>query len=196
MEKTIKKWLKALHFNEPTISTLLGGAVIIVVGILIFNYFKTGQTGEIGLGENIENGLTLENEKVLPETHKVAEGEDLWKISEKYYNDGYQWVEIAKANNLDNPDLLAIDQELTLPKLEKKPEIATEAKLSEEKVVAAAETTNAIEGNEYQVQEGDYLWSIALRAYGDGYKWVEIANTNNLLNPDLIEAGQTLTLPR
>ncbi|MGA2968080.1 MAG: LysM peptidoglycan-binding domain-containing protein, partial [Candidatus Levyibacteriota bacterium] len=48
----------------------------------------------------------------------------------------------------------------------------------------------------YTVKSGDYLWSIAIRAYGDGYQWVKIAKANNLTNPDLIFSGNVLQLPR
>lgn len=44
--------------------------------------------------------------------------------------------------------------------------------------------------------KGDHLWGIAVRAYGDGYKWVEIARENNLVNPNLIHPGNVLSLPR
>ncbi len=49
---------------------------------------------------------------------------------------------------------------------------------------------------EYIVQRGDSLWKIAERTYGTGYKWVDIARANNLTNPDIIHAGNTLTLPQ
>ena len=48
----------------------------------------------------------------------------------------------------------------------------------------------------YTVKSGDYLWSIAVRAYGDGYQWVKIVKANNLVNPDLIFSGNVLRLPR
>jgi nucleoid-associated protein YgaU len=44
--------------------------------------------------------------------------------------------------------------------------------------------------------KGDSLWKIAVRAYGDGYKWVSIAKANKLVNPNLIHSGNVLTLPR
>ena len=53
-----------------------------------------------------------------------------------------------------------------------------------------------IAGATYTVVAGDYLWEIAERAYGDGYKWVDIARANNLSNPDLIFVGAKFTLPR
>lgn len=54
----------------------------------------------------------------------------------------------------------------------------------------------SIDGTTYTVVHGDNLWEIAVRAYGNGYKWVEIAKANNLSHPGVIHAGNTLTLPR
>ncbi len=51
-------------------------------------------------------------------------------------------------------------------------------------------------GEIYTVKEGDCLWTIALNTYGDGFRWVDIAQANNLSNPDLIFVDQKLTLPK
>lgn len=51
-------------------------------------------------------------------------------------------------------------------------------------------------GSSYTVKEGDTLWDISQRAYGDPYKWVEISNKNQLQNPDIIHKGNILQLPR
>ena len=53
-----------------------------------------------------------------------------------------------------------------------------------------------ISGNSYTVVKGDYLWDIAIRAYGDGYKWVDIARANKLANPDIIHSGNKFIIPR
>ncbi|MCG2692355.1 LysM peptidoglycan-binding domain-containing protein, partial [Microgenomates group bacterium] len=80
--------------------------------------------------------------------------------------------------NLVNPDLIEVGQELTVPELE--------------------ETPMTISTSEYLVVKGDSLWKIAVRAYADGYQWVKIweANKANIPNPDLIEVGTKLVLPR
>jgi len=53
-------------------------------------------------------------------------------------------------------------------------------------------------GSEYTVQKGDSLWKIAVKTYGDGYKWTEIqkANQASLKNPNLLLAGAKLQLPK
>lgn len=49
----------------------------------------------------------------------------------------------------------------------------------------------------YTVQEGDSLWAIAERFYGDGSQWNRIAEANReqVPDPNLIQPGQVLTIP-
>ena len=49
----------------------------------------------------------------------------------------------------------------------------------------------------YEVQEGDTLWAIADRFYGDGTKWPRIheANRDRIDDPDVIQPGWELTIP-
>lgn len=47
----------------------------------------------------------------------------------------------------------------------------------------------------YTVAGGDTLWAIAERFYGDGNQYQRIADANGIPNPDLINAGQVLTIP-
>lgn len=46
----------------------------------------------------------------------------------------------------------------------------------------------------YTVQAGDSLWKICKSAYGDGAKWREVAEKNNIANPNLITPGQVIIL--
>lgn len=169
----LKKFLKTLKLNESSISMILGALVIVIVGILVVNYLK-----DRGFLPN-EGGVATNESSVL--THQITEGETLWAISEKYYGDGYKWAAIAEANSLGNADQIEVGQSLSLPE---------EGSLQGEKVV------NSITGTTYTAEKGDHLWGIAVRAYGDGYKWVEIARANNLRNPNLLFVGTVLTLPR
>lgn len=185
---TLKDLLKSIKSAESSISTLLGVIVVIAIGSIVFNYFKTRP-----LENNAENGEVSEtgaqeNQNGLPAKYVVASGDSLWKISEKFYNSGYNWVDIQNANNLDNPDKLTEGQEITVPVAE--PKIQT--------VIASSQATGSgvISETEYVVQKGDNLWDISVRAYQDGYRWTEIAEINNLENPDLIHPGNTLVLPR
>ncbi|MBI5465057.1 LysM peptidoglycan-binding domain-containing protein, partial [Candidatus Gottesmanbacteria bacterium] len=106
----------------------------------------------------------------------------------KYYKSGYNWVTLAKTNNLANPDILNVDQELTVPKADP---IYPVGSLNGDGI-----STEAITASKYKVVKGDDLWTISCRAYADCYKWTEIAKANNLSNPDVIEVDQELSLPR
>lgn len=182
--------------SERYLSLGLGILVVVVIGALIFNYIsgRSTQQGETTLTAEEEAAQREEGKVSLPTTHKVVKGEDLWKISERYYKSGYNWVDIAGANDLTNPNFLIIDKELTIPDVEAKilPSTGTIAK-AENKVPEGPE---AINGETHTVARGDNLWKIAIQAYGDGYKWVNIAKANELVNPDLIHAGNVLKIPR
>ena len=47
----------------------------------------------------------------------------------------------------------------------------------------------------HTVVAGESLWTISEIYYKSGYNWVDIRDANNVANPDLIEAGTTLTVP-
>ena len=48
----------------------------------------------------------------------------------------------------------------------------------------------------YAVVRGDNLWKISMQFYGTGYNWVIVAKENKLANPNIIHAGNTLTIPK
>ena len=50
-------------------------------------------------------------------------------------------------------------------------------------------------GTRYKIKNGETLWSIAQSHYGNGQKWKTIAAANPKLDPNHIEAGQTIILP-
>ena len=56
--------------------------------------------------------------------------------------------------------------------------------------------SSAITDRTYVVKEGDHLWDISVRAYGDGFRWVDIVSANNLSNPNTLVTGMVLKIPR
>lgn len=82
---------------------------------------------------------------------------------------------------------------------------ATEVDASGLKVVEGAKAKFAAEQGGvnipdewYTVQPGDTLSGIALKFYGDASRdsYMKIAKANNIANPDLIQVGQKLRIPR
>ena len=193
MEEKLKNLLKALKVNETTISTIMGGVVVLIVAILMFNYFKSINQDNKGLiTEPTKIIEVIEGEKpeYLPDTYKVVKGDNLWSIAEKFYKSGYNFVDIAEANSLTNAGYIEVDQELIIPQTAvKKITVDDEASL----------VSITIESDSYTTVAGDYLWDIAVRAYGDGYAWIQIYEANKELigpNPSMLYKNLTLSLPR
>lgn len=190
-----------LKWGESYTGLILGIIAVIVAGVL-FLYFarnseigKTTSTNDTKISEE-QNGTTGGQ---TSSTYTVKAGEDLWGIAEKVYNDGYKWVEIAKTNNLVNPGTIHTGNVLKLPEKEIAKTVTpspAEEKVAGTTVSAKTNVENSITGDKYTVKSGDTLWDISVRAYGDGYKWVELAKNNNLVNPNLIFIGSVIKLKR
>lgn len=194
MEKKLKEILKTLKINESLISTIMGGVVIVVVGTLMINYFKSiNKMEEIGSGADTELTQIVEGEKPgnLPVTYIVERGDNLWGIAEKFYKSGYNFVDIVSANQIIDANEIEIGTELTIPQVEVRKITVAEQELDEAVIT--------IDGDSYTTVEGDHLWSIAVRAYGDGYAWTQIYEANHEaigVNPGLIAKGMILSIPR
>lgn len=214
-KKTSKKLLTQLEekieSNQSKISLVLGALIILVVGILVFNYFKRSEENVGKLGPAQQTGESEQKADVtrdqLPGPYTVKEGDTLFTIAEKYYQDGFKFEEIAKTNKLTNPDEIAAGQVLQIPKVETQQATAS-GQSSETAQFPPGETPLGtgggnttiwgprIEGNTYTVEENDWLSKIAGRAYGDIFVYEKIARANNIANPDYIEPGLVLTIPR
>jgi len=162
---------------------ILGALVVVVVGILLVRYFRNLSTQPLPT-----TGVPAE-QKMSIGKYIVKKGDNLWKIAEMQFGSGYNWVDIANENGISNPNLIEEGQELVIPDVQAKQLTVQEV----EEDITSQETFSEAT---YTVAQGDNLWNIALKAYGDGYKWVEIARENNLANPDLIHPGNIFILPR
>lgn len=182
MNFNLKKFLKTIKLNESEISMFLGALVIIVTGILIVNYFKD-KKGEAAIDLAAKNTTASE--------HIVLKGETLWSISEDTFGSGYNWVDIYEANNLKSQKL-EVGQKLVIPTISAKEPTSTK----QVSVVNSTSTPSPVSNDKYTVIKGDSLWTVAVKEYGDGYKWVAIAKANKLTRPNVIHPGNTLILPR
>ncbi|MFZ2025099.1 MAG: LysM peptidoglycan-binding domain-containing protein [Microgenomates group bacterium] len=168
---------------DAIISLILGTILVIVIGVLTFSIISSAQ-------KNTTQNADTESAIPLPTTYRVSEGETLWDISIKFYNSGYNWVTIAKANNLDNPDGLAIGQELLIP--DATPIVVESGDILDGITTEVSKPLHT----EITVIQGESLWIIATREYGSGYRWVDIAKSNVIItNPDLIYPNMVLRLP-
>jgi nucleoid-associated protein YgaU len=200
LNSKLKKFLKNLKLNEESISMVLGALVIVIVGILVVNYFKDRK------GETLPTAVNTENTVARAEAgknHTVVKGETLWSIAEDAYGSGYNWTDIYSTNKLTNQNV-NVGQVLDIPQVAAKKPTSTEkistiapvATIAPVTATVAPTATSAAGNATYTVVKGDSLWKIAVKEYGSGYKWTEIARANKLVNPNIIHAGNTLTLPR
>lgn len=185
-----------LKLNQSYLNLVLGLLIVLVAGILVLNYFKKNQTnlGPAQQTQEETQGNVDATPDNLPGKYTVKEGDTLFIIAENYYKDGYKFTQIAEVNKLADVDTIEVGQVLEIPKLdEPKPEVAGEGTGGAENQTIWGEK---IEGESYTVVEGDWLSKIAGRAYGDIMAFDKIAQANNIPNPDLIEPGMILKIPR
>ena len=52
---------------------------------------------------------------VEKKTHTVVSGDTLFNIAKQYLGDGNRYMELAKANNIANPDHIEVGQVITIP---------------------------------------------------------------------------------
>jgi nucleoid-associated protein YgaU len=181
-----KELQKRFASTDSYVSLVLGIAVVLVVGVVVYNFIQ----GRRAPAPTTPPPATTDEERMETGTpggtHTVSAGETLWSISEKYYKTGYNWVDLVSTNNLANPDRIEEGQQLVIP---------TVTPIIPQGDVSSGETVSQPAAKSYTVVAGDSLWKIAVAQYANGYKWPEIARANSLANPDLIHAGNVLTLP-
>lgn len=218
-ESFIDKIQTDLEKNQSYLNLILGALIVIVLGVLIFNYFNKpsdkGEVTETAQTTDEQGDVTKED---LPGTYTVKADDTLFLIAQKYYDNGNLYSEIVKENKLTS-DSIEVGQKLTIPKLS-----AQESALPEESVSAIPEVSaspsalpsgtpippswgkggatnqttwgKTITGDSYTVVKGDWLSKIAGRSYGDIMQYEKIAKANNISNPNVIEVGMVLKIPR
>jgi nucleoid-associated protein YgaU len=191
--KSNNGFFNKIKLMESYTSLIMGAIVVVIIGILIITFAKINRNMQASSTNSVANIEDIFPESDTSSTYTVRAGDNLWDISETVYDNGYKWVEIAKLNNLKNPGQIEIGDKLNLPKINKEEKIVEQNK---SKTTEEIINTKSITGSEYVVVKGDCLWNIAVRAYGDGFKWVEIAKANKLVNPNLIHPGNHFVIPR
>jgi nucleoid-associated protein YgaU len=190
--------------------------LIVVFGVRVISNRDRG-------GEITKKAPTVSQEAAKTSGYVVKKGDTLWSIAESQLGDGFRWGEIAKANNIQG-DEVKEGTSLTMPEKDTKI-VAQNTTMSPTTAVATITPTvqptqkvqptnvpvgqkggttepakmpvmTAIEGNSYTVMHGDNLWNISVRAYGNGFRWGEIATANSLSNPRIIHVGNVLQIPR
>ena len=190
-KKTFQNFFSRFKLGDSYISLFLGLAIVVVIALIGVAFIKANKDNA---GKEVSSTSTVstdtqEKNLNLSEKYTVKTGDDLWSISERIYGSGYNWVDIARVNKIENPETIHAGMQLDIPDA---PSIVPQ--ISPQAITTQAE--GAILEDSYVVVEGDNLWNIAVRAYGDGYKWVDLAKENKLNNPDLIFPDNKLKISR
>lgn len=179
--------LSKITWSESYVSLLLGILVVLVAGVFIFMLFRNHKPH---MTQSTSSTATVDNEKVeflkqlnLPKKYTVVSGDDLVKISEKFYKSGDHWIDIARANNISNPNSVSEGTTIVIPTL-----------APQKKQPAVSQSQQNMKT--YTLQDGESIWDAAVKMYNDGYRWPDIAKANNLDNPDQVIAGMVLKIPR
>lgn len=171
----------ALLIRQKLPYLLVGLVVILSVFFVIFK--KT-------IIRNIfQKKVSITSSKKATKQYVVLAGEDLWQIAEKNYGSGFNAYDIAQVNNLKEPYILQAGQTLLIPSVTKR--FPTQGDIAP---VGASQS--GITGKMYIVKEGDFLFQIALEAYGDGNLAQKIIDANKIPEPYTIEVGQKLLIPQ
>jgi len=193
-----------LRFTDSYTSLLLGILVVIIVAVLVGLFIRNRHTQITQTSllptkvvkQIVQHARPAAIPKITQtppkqKTYTVEKGDNLWQISEKTTGSGYNWKLIAQANNITTPGIIFSGTQLIIPNIPTPtPQMTTVPPPT------IMPVPNAITGYDYAVQKGDTLWDIAVRAYGDGFKWGTIATANNLTNPSVIHSGNVLKIPR
>ena len=123
--KIIKKLQNDEELDQISMITTLEGyeleesssfEILVKINLKEFKTYGLKQIVVRNEKEIIENKKRIESpEFKKPQSYKVKKGDTLWAIAKKYYDDGSKYKEIAKANNIKNPNLIFINQIITIP---------------------------------------------------------------------------------
>jgi len=120
--------------------------------------------------------------------HQVKPKETLTSIARLY---NITIGEIIKANNIKDPNVLYAGQILIIPSFNPEPNNAANNK--PETVLTPLDTENSTQTNNYKIQPGDTLSTIALKF---NISLEDLIKANSIENTDNIKSGHILIIPQ
>ncbi len=184
-----KKQNPITDYRNETFALIKEKFPVFLLGLLISSYILVFAVGKMKIGLNKDKATMTKNKSIQIDTVKtytVQLNDDLWGIAEKMYGSGFNAIDIAKVNKLSEPYVLTENQILIIPSIQ--PKLPTKGEITDE----AAQTKKI---SEYIVLQGEYLWQIAEKIYGDGNKMGLLIDANRIPYPYNVEAGQKLIVP-
>lgn len=135
-------------------------------------------------------------------TYTVQAGDTLSRIADKTLGNPQRWPEIARLNNITQPQQLRVGMVLQLPADGRpaqptqpiQPTVPPTAPVKPTPVQPP--TVSPSVPGQYTVRAGDTLSSIARTQLGNAQRWEEIARLNGIQPPYGLRVGQVLRLPQ
>ncbi|NES08230.1 MAG: alpha/beta fold hydrolase [Okeania sp. SIO2F4] len=144
---------------------------------------------EVLKGENDKAFVEIDGEILEIEnnyewvSYTIQPGDSLSQIALNTTGDANRYWDIANYNGISNPNFIYVGQQILVPGN------------SSTGTTVGVTTGNNNNWQPYTVQPGDSLWAIAQRTTGDGNRYWDIANYNDIDNPNAIYVGQQILVP-
>lgn len=91
------------------------GDVVFTLSLREYSYLNVERSKKPDRTSGFKDRPDERSEDNESKKYTVKQGDTLWDLADKYYGDGSRWREIAKANNVNDPRLLQIGANLTIP---------------------------------------------------------------------------------
>src|SRR5438045_9262306 len=96
---------EGFQFPGNYLNFIVGIIVVIVLAVIVVGFIRS-RGAQTPTDQQTQQEPTTVPSVSLPTKYTVVEGDDLWKISDKFYKTGYNWSDIAKANNITDPNTI------------------------------------------------------------------------------------------
>ena len=121
--------------------------------------------------------------------HTVRPGESLSSICHQFYGDVLRVSELARFNNIADPDVVRAGRKLRIPK--------ADALARDDRSNPAASSGGADRSRTYTIKRGDSLSVVAQRLLHSAGRWRQLyeLNRNVISDPDTLQVGTVIKIP-
>ena len=118
LETITKRWVRLDHVHVQDNKLVIGAAAPTEeIKNDVWNAIKAVNPGL----DDIMAEIAVDSSLPAPpaaQSYTVQPGDTLSKISKAFYGNASQYMKIAEANNIENPDLIQVGQKLVIPPAE------------------------------------------------------------------------------
>lgn len=181
-EKDYKKMTDELIQNNR-LNFLVGGSITLAIFISLFFSYGIDFVGNIAT--NYSSAISSTSKKTKIENAYKNDSIDFDKL-------GINYIDPKKS---ESDKIIRIENEgIPMSSINSTGSIQKPIENGQISAIQSGQVT--YKQNKYVIQPGESLADIAQKVYGDKNAWPRIANANGITNPDHIEVGMELVIPR